>query len=90
MLVPWSILSFLMGNAARGVGLLVLLGAHEIMRQIAEPRILGKSLGVHPLVTLMLLYAGYSLFGFIGLLLVPAIGVLLSALFNKKNTTEVV
>ena len=89
VLVPWSIVSFLMGNTARGIGLLVLLAAHEIMRQIAEPRILGKSLGVHPLVTLILLYAGYSLFGFFGLLLVPAVGVLISALFNKKNATEV-
>ncbi len=89
VLVPWSIVSFLMGNTARGIGLLVLLVAHEIMRQVAEPRILGKSLGVHPLLTLILLYAGYSLFGFIGLLVVPALGVLIGALFNKMNTAEV-
>ncbi len=89
VLVPWSVFSFLMGQSGRGVGLLVLLGAHEIMRQIAEPRILGRSLGVHPLVTLVLLYVGYSLFGFVGLLLMPAVGVLLGALFNKKNAAEV-
>ncbi len=89
VLVPWSVLSFLMGSTARGIGLLVLLALHEIMRQIAEPRILGKSLGVHPVVTLMLLYGGYSLFGFGGLILVPAIGVLISALFNKQNTAEI-
>ena len=89
MLVPWSVLSFLMGQSARGIGLLVLLAAHEIMRQIAEPRILGKSLGVHPLVTLMLLYAGYSLFGFLGLILMPAIGVLIGVLLNKKNASEI-
>ncbi len=89
VLVPWSVLSFLMGQSARGIGLLVLLAAHEIMRQIAEPRILGKSLGVHPLVTLMLLYAGYSLFGFLGLILMPAIGVLIGVLLNKKNASEI-
>ncbi len=89
VLVPWSVLSFLMGNTARGIGLLVLLCAHEIMRQIAEPRILGKSLGVHPLITLILLYAGYTLFGFVGLLVVPAIGVFIGALLQKKNTAEV-
>ena len=89
VLVPWSIVSFLMGNTARGIGLLVLLAMHEIMRQIAEPRILGKSLGVHPVVTLMLLYGGYSLFGLGGLIFVPAIGVLISALFNKQNASEI-
>jgi predicted PurR-regulated permease PerM len=78
-----------MGNTARGIGLLVLLAMHEIMRQIAEPRILGKSLGVHPVVTLMLLYGGYSLFGLGGLIFVPAIGVLISALFNKQNASEI-
>lgn len=89
VLVPWSILSFLMGQSAKGFGLLLLLAAHEIMRQIAEPRILGKSLGVHPLITLILLYAGYSLFGLAGLIFVPCAGVLLGALFNKKDTAEI-
>lgn len=89
VLVPWSVLSFLMGSTGRGIGLLVLLVAHEIMRQIAEPRILGKSLGVHPLITLMLLYTGYSLFGFVGLILVPCLGVLIGALLQKKNAAEV-
>lgn len=89
LLVPWSVISFLMGGTARGVGLLVLLAAHEVMRQIAEPRILGKSLGVHPLVTLVLLYAGYTLFGLLGLLLVPAVGVLIGALLRKKDAAEI-
>ena len=89
VLVPWSVLSFLMGNGARGIGLLVLLCAHEVMRQIAEPRILGKSLGVHPLVTLMLLYAGYTLFGLAGLLILPTVGVFLGALFQEHNPTKI-
>ncbi|MBQ7406415.1 MAG: AI-2E family transporter [Clostridia bacterium] len=89
VLVPWSVLSFLMGSSARGIGLLVLLCAHEIMRQIAEPRILGKSLGVHPLITLILLYGGYTLFGLGGLLIVPAVGVLIGALLQKENSAEI-
>jgi sporulation integral membrane protein YtvI len=90
VLVPWSVLSFLMGSSARGIGLLVLLCAHEIMRQIAEPRILGKSLGVHPLITLILLYGGYTLFGLGGLLIVPAVGVFIGALLQKQNSAEIV
>jgi sporulation integral membrane protein YtvI len=89
VLVPWSVISFLMGSTARGVGLLVLLAMHEIMRQIAEPRILGKSLGVHPLITLMLLYVGYSLFGIWGLIFVPALGILIGALFNKEHSAKI-
>lgn len=89
VLVPWSVISFLMGNTARGIGLLVLLAMHEIMRQITEPRILGKSLGVHPMITLILLYVGYSLFGLWGLIFVPALGILIGALFNKENSAKI-
>ena len=89
VLVPWSVISFLMGSTARGIGLLVLLAMHEIMRQIAEPRILGKSLGVHPMITLILLYVGYSLFGLWGLIFVPALGILIGALFNKENSAKI-
>ena len=89
VLVPWSVISFLMGSTARGIGLLVLLAMHEIMRQIAEPRILGKSLGVHPMITLILLYVGYSLFGLWGLIFVPALGVVIGALFNKENSAKI-
>ncbi len=89
VLIPWSIISFVSGKAQLGIGLLILYVVNEIIRNIAEPKIVGKHLGVHPLLTLVLLYAGYTLFGFIGLLLVPAFAVVISLLFENDSSAEV-
>lgn len=71
VLVPWSVLSFLSGDVFRGVGLLVLFGIMVVVRQFLEPRIVGGSLGIHPLLTLLAVFAGFRLFGFAGMLGAP-------------------
>ena len=89
VLLPWSIFSFAIGDHTLGVGLIVLYVVNVVIRQLAEPRIVGKSLDLHPVVTLILLYSGYALFGFLGLLLVPVISVILGAVLQKNNSPEV-
>ncbi len=88
-LVPWCIYEFVLGTPSVGVGLIVLYVVHTVIRQLAEPKILGKSLGIHPLATLLFLYVGYTLFGFIGILIGPICTVLFESAVNKKNTAEV-
>lgn len=86
-LVPWGVFSLLAGERVLGVGLLVLFAVIAIVRQFLEPRILGHSYGLHPLVTLLSLYAGGQLFGFLGLLVFPALTLLLYELlfFGEKK-----
>ena len=67
-LIPWSIIGFVMGDAATGAGMAVLYLATIVVRQIAEPRIVGKNLGLYPLATMMSMYAGFQLIGFWGML----------------------
>ena len=55
----------------QGIGLLVLYVVITVIRQYIEPKIVGQTLGVNPLVTLMGLYFGLKIFGFIGMFLVP-------------------
>ena len=89
VIVPWSIFQLVFGSPVIGIGLIVLLIVHEITRQFAEPRIVGKSLGLHPIVSLVLLYVGYSLFGFFGLLITPVVGILAGLLINKNDAPEI-
>ena len=89
VLIPWSIFEFISGNNALGVGILVLFIVNTVIRQFAEPKILGKNLDMHPILTLIMLYAGYALFGIVGLLLVPIMSILLGVLINKNNTAEI-
>ncbi len=89
VLVPWSIFSFFSGNTFMGIGLLILLLVNEITRQILEPKIIGKNLNIHPLLTLILLYSGYALFGFAGLILLPLAAVIINILIVKDKSAEV-
>lgn len=89
VLVPWSILELATGNLFLGIGLLVLFVINTVVRQFSEPKIVGKSLNLHPVATLIMLYAGYSLFGFLGLLLVPLVSVALAVILKKNHPTQV-
>ncbi|MBQ8550115.1 MAG: AI-2E family transporter, partial [Clostridia bacterium] len=48
----------------------------------------GKSLNLHPIVTLILLYAGYAIFGILGLLLLPMLAAVISSVLNKSDLND--
>ena len=73
VLVPMAVLFFVGGNIPKGIGLLVLWGITALVRQILEPKILGKSLGIPPLCTLAASYLGLKLFGVLGLIFMPVL-----------------
>lgn len=71
LLIPWAIFSFFMGNPGRGVGFVVLYLVICFVRQALEPRLIGKTAGVHPLAVLFAMYAGGMLFGITGMIVFP-------------------
>ena len=84
-----AIYNFLVGKSGIALGILILFLIHTVLRQVSEPRIIGKNLGIHPIVSLTLVYCGYRLFGAVGVLLVPVFSVLINALINKDDAPEV-
>ena len=84
ILLPWSLYELIFGERYIGIGLVVLFILYEIVRQFAEPRIVGKNLGIHPIITLVLIYVGYSLFGIVGLLFVPIATVLINIVTGER------
>lgn len=89
VLIPWSIFSFAEGNRALGIGLILLFVANAIIRQLAEPKIVGKSLNLHPIITLMMIYVGLSLFGIFGAIILPVIAVSIGAILKRDDSAEV-
>ncbi len=84
VLIPWALWSFLTENVSLGFGLLALYGVCSLTRQILEPRILSSHIGLHPLLTLAGLFAGYKLLGLAGLVLGPA-AVLVIVTYVQKS-----
>lgn len=85
VLVPWSLVSFLQGDHLLAFGLLGLYAAVTVTRTVLEPRLVGKHLGLDPLVTLMALYVGFKLFGLPGLIFAPLLAVTASQLLELKT-----
>lgn len=71
IMVPWILISFILGNIQLGVGLLILYGIVTVVRQLIEPKIIGDQLGLNPLVALISIYLGFIWFGVTGMLLIP-------------------
>jgi predicted PurR-regulated permease PerM len=72
-------------EAVRALCVLLLWGAAALLRQILEPRVMGRSLGVHPLLNLAAVYAGASLFGATGVIFLPIIVVILKNLLLPEE-----
>ena len=89
VLVPWSIFELVMGNRFLGIGLIILFVVNAIIRQLTEPKIVGKSLNMHPIITLMMIYVGYALFGFLGMIILPIISVILGSILKQDNSAKV-
>lgn len=77
---PWAAYSFIVGNYKLGAGLIIINVTILVTRQFLEPRILGKQIGVHPIVTLLSIYIGLQVFGIFGFILGPVIMVILKAM----------
>lgn len=85
VLIPWAVVSVLTGNMGLGLGLLGLYGAAALTRNVLEPKVLGATLGLSPLLTLVAIYAGWRLFGLWGMILLPMGAMVLSQLLGSTR-----
>ncbi|WP_040047681.1 sporulation integral membrane protein YtvI [Bacillus thermotolerans] len=88
LFIPWIIYEFIAGDSRLAIGLIVLYVIVIAQRQIMEPKILSSSIGLDPLATLLSLFIGFQLAGFFGLLLGPAVLVVLNALQQAGVFTD--
>lgn len=85
VLIPWAFLCLLQAQQLRAIGLLSLYGVISLARSVLEPRLIGKQLGLDPLVTLVALYAGFRLWGILGMLAAPLLAVAATQLAHSQE-----
>lgn len=83
IMIPWAVVEILGGEYKRAVGLLIIWCIGQIVRQLIQPKIMGDSIGFHPIPTIFLLYIGYRAAGIIGLILALPIGIILINLYEE-------
>ena len=79
ILIPWAVVCLFQRQHLRSVGLLCIYVCALITRTVLEPRLVGRHLGLDPLVTLVFLYLGYRFWGILGMLFSPMLAAALTA-----------
>lgn len=78
--IPWIIYLYFTGNYYLTIGLSILYAVVIIQRQIMEPKMISSSIGLDPLATLVAIFVGLQLLGFIGLIVGPVVLVIVKTL----------
>ncbi|MDD2553326.1 MAG: sporulation integral membrane protein YtvI [Desulfotomaculaceae bacterium] len=80
--LPWIVWSFATGSTGFGVKLAILYLVVLVTRQILETKIVSGNLGLHPLATLISMYAGLWTLGLPGLILGPIILIAIQSFYK--------
>lgn len=83
VLIPWAIYNLFTEAYFLGAGLLILYVIIMLVRNIIEPKIIGKQIGLHPLIALVAVFIGLKLFGFIGIFIVPLTIMLVYKMYDR-------
>ncbi len=84
ILIPWSIIEMLNGNKPLALGIFVLFLIISVVRNIIEPKIIGKKSGIHPVATMIAMYVGLKIGGVVCAVVLPFVLIVLKEL-NDKN-----
>lgn len=86
-LIPWAIIKFFQNDFSLGIGLVILYLTITIIRNVIEPKIIGKQMDINPLFTLIFIFIGFKLSGVLGMILLP---IIITVIFTylRRNIVE--
>ena len=76
-MIPWAVYEVFMGEYKVAAALLIIYVVTQAVRQLIQPKLVGDSVGLNPLVTLLLLYIGYRVGGVIWMILAVPVGMVI-------------
>ena len=84
VLIPWTICKLLWGEYMYALALLAIWGVSQLVRQIIQPKVIGDSMGISTIPSLILLYLGYRFAGIAGMIAAVPLGILVLTM-NKAG-----
>lgn len=82
VLIPWAVIKILSADYEIAVGLIILYAVTQVVRQVIQPKIVGDSIGMNPLATLIFMYIGYKISSVIGMIIAVPVGMILINLYK--------
>lgn len=81
VMIPWSIICAIDGELSLALAILILLIIMSVVRQVLEPKLVSKHIGVHPIFTLIAMYTGFKFIGIMGLIIGPIVLIIFKNVF---------
>lgn len=88
VLIPWAAYNLIVGNYPLAIGLFVMYVCILVIRQIIEPKLVASQLGLPAFATVIAMFVGTQIFGFVGLFLLP-ITLVMVKLLNDEGIIHV-
>ena len=88
IMIPWAVIRLIGGDWSFAVGLIVIWAVITVVRNIIEPKIVGRQVGLHPLLALIAMFVGTKLFGLVGLFLLPLTLAIVLPLLRERFVSE--
>ena len=85
VLVPWAAIAIVVGDYGFGIGLLITYAILTVVRQIIEPKIIGKFIGLSPITALASLYIGLKLMGIAGIFVFPIGAIVIKRIIETER-----
>ncbi|MBM7661897.1 sporulation integral membrane protein YtvI [Bacillus mesophilus] len=80
VLVPYAIYCFITNQQDTGIGLLILFLVITVVRRVIEPKVYSTNMGISPIASLISMYLGFQVLGFLGLILGPVVVIIYDTL----------
>ena len=87
-MIPWAILCAINGDLNLGIAIIILLVIMSVIRQLLEPKLVSKNIGIHPIFTLIAMYTGFKVIGVMGLLIGPIVLIIFKNIFANLIDKE--
>lgn len=89
ILVPWALFELIIRrNFMLGVGIILLYVLITVIRNIIEPKLVGKEIGLEPVLVLACMYLGLKVIGIMGMFILPLVLIVLIDL-NKTGKIRI-
>lgn len=79
---PWFVIEVITGNYIKAVVLAVLYLVCQFTKQLLQPKMVGDSVGLNPLLTLFFMFVGYRLGGILGMIIGIPVGMIIVNFYN--------
>lgn len=81
-LIPWAVYKFMVGDYRMVVALVIIYVASQLVHQLIQPKLVGDSIGLNPLFTLVLIYIGYKIGSVFGMIFAVPVGMIVLNLYK--------